>query len=228
MHSADGNLGGRPIDAGIGDGNAIVEARPRLGERLAAGEEVALDHGSHDRGVASGDLVEHGAEHLWLALGLPGGIAVTAIHHDGLGQPGFLQQALGLPDVSGAVIGAGGPAAQHDMAIGIAARHDGGSDAVMTDAEKSLGLRRRTDGVDGGLQAAVGAVLEAERHRQAGGHLPVGLRFGGARSDRAPADEVGDVLRRDGVEHLRRGGQAEIEHVAQEGAGKLEALRNVL
>ena len=44
---------------------------------------------------------------------------------------------------------------------------------------------------------AVGAVLEADRHRQARGQLAVDLALGGARADRAPADQVGDVLRRD-------------------------------
>jgi hypothetical protein len=75
---------------------------------------------------------------------------------------------------------------------------------------------------------AVGAVLEAEGHREAGGHLPVGLGFGGAGADGTPADEVGDVLRRDGIEKLGGGGQAEVEHVAQEGAAEAEAGGDVV
>ena len=50
--------------------------------------------------------------------------------------------------------------------------------------------------------AAVRAVLEADGERDAGRELAVELALGRPRADRAPGDEVGDVLRRDGVEQL--------------------------
>ena len=56
----------------------------------------------------------------------------------------------------------------------------------------------------------------------------MGLRLGGARTDRGPADQVGDVLRRDGVEQLRSGGKPEVEHVAQEGARDPQARRDIV
>ena len=58
------------------------------------------------------------------------------------------------------------------------------------------------------LHVAVGAVLEADRRRQPGRQFAVDLRFGGARADRPPADQVADVLRRDGVQELRPGRHA--------------------
>ena len=98
----------------------------------------------------------------------------------------------------------------------------------MLIAEEGLGLGCRPDRVDGGLDAAVRAILEAEGHRQAGRHLPVGLRFGGPGPDSAPAEEVGDVLRGDRIEHFRRRRQTEIEHGAQERAGEPQALGDVV
>ena len=57
-------------------------------------------------------------------------------------------------------------------------------------------------GVHGDLQVAVGAVLEADREGEAAGHLAVGLGFGGAGADGAPADHVGHIFRCDRIEHL--------------------------
>ena len=60
----------------------------------------------------------------------------------------------------------------------------------------------RLDGVGGDADVAVGAVLEADRRRQAAGQLAVHLAFGGARANRAPADQVADVLGRNHVQKL--------------------------
>ena len=168
------------------------------------------------------------AHDLGLALGLLGGVVVRAVDEDGLGQAGLGEELLGLRDVRGRIVRAGGAAAEDDVAVGIAARDDGGGGAVEVDAEKRVRLRGGLDGVDRGGDGAVGAVLETERHREAGGHLAVGLRLGGARADGGPADEVGDVLRRDRIEQLGGGRQAEVEHVAQEGAREPQAGGDVV
>ncbi len=153
---------------------------------------------------------------------------MRAVDEDGFGEVGFGEELLGLGDVGGRVVGAGGAAAKDDVAIGIAAGDDGGGGAVEVDAEEGLGLGGGLDGVDRGGDGAVGAVFETERHREAGGHLAVGLRFGGAGADGGPADEVGDVLWGDGVEKFGGGGQAEVEDVAEECAGEPEAVGDVV
>ena len=114
------------------------------------------------------------------------------------------------------------------MAVGVSACHDGGGDSLDANAQESLGLGCRQNGVDRGLHTAIRAVLEAKGHRKAGCHLPVGLRFGGPRANRAPTEEVGDVLRSDGIEQLRGRRQPEIKHGAQEGAGEPEAFSDVV
>ncbi len=50
------------------------------------------------------------------------------------------------------------------------------------------------------------------------------LRFGGARADRAPGDQVGGVLRRDGVEELRRARQAHLGQFPQQAARDAQAF----
>ncbi len=83
--------------------------------------------------------------------------------------------------------------------------------------------RRGATSVDGDLDVAVGAVLEPDRHREAGAELAVGLTLGGAGADRPPADRVGDVLRRDRIEELAADRQAGVEHLQQQLAGDPQA-----
>ncbi len=73
---------------------------------------------------------------------------------------------------------------------------------------KAVRVQGRLHGIDGDLQIAVGAVLEADREGEAAGHLAVGLRFGGAGADRPPTDQVGQIMRGDRVEHLAGDRQA--------------------
>jgi len=53
------------------------------------------------------------------------------------------------------------------------------------------------------------------------------LRLGGAGTDGTPADEVGDVLRGDGIEELGGGRQAEVEDFTEELAGEVETVLDV-
>jgi hypothetical protein len=87
--------------------------------------------------------------------------------------------------------------------------------ALVTD-RKVVRRLRGADRVDGDAHVAVGAVLEADRARQAGGQFAMHLRLGGARADRAPGDQVGGVLRRDRVEELGRAGQAHLVDLEQQ------------
>src|SRR6185312_482688 len=82
----------------------------------------------------------------------------------------------------------------------------------------------RLDGVDRDLRVPVGAVLEADRHREAAGQLAVGLALGGARAARPPADEVGEVLRRDHVEELAAGRHPQLGQVEQQAARDRQPL----
>ncbi len=69
-------------------------------------------------------------------------------------------------------------------------------------------LARGEHRVDRDLYIAVGAVLEADRRRESGRELAMDLGLGRARADRAPRDQVADVLRRDDVEEFAARGHA--------------------
>ena len=88
---------------------------------------------------------------------------------------------------------------------------------------KACGAAAARTRVDRDLDVAVGAVLEADRHREAGAELAVGLALGRAGADRPPGDGVGDVLRRDRVEELAADRQAEVDHLEQQLAGHPQA-----
>jgi hypothetical protein len=89
---------------------------------------------------------------------------------------------------------------------------------------KVVAARRRLDGVGGDADVAVGAVLEADGRRQARRQFAVHLAFGGARADGAPGDQVADVLRRDHVQELAAGGQAQAVDLDQQLARDAQAF----
>jgi hypothetical protein len=199
----------------------------RLREFLAAADEIALQHRADDGLLPGGTLAHDLAEDIWHAAVVLGAVAVAGVDHDrGFQLRGF-EAVDGLHDIVRAVVGAAFTAAQDDVAVGIAAGGHGGGHAVLVHAEEGLRLHRGLDRVDGGHDVPKGAVLEPERHREAGGHLAMRLRFRRARTDGAPRDQIGDVLRRDGIQQLRGRGQAEIEHITQDAPRQAQAVGDV-
>ena len=76
-------------------------------------------------------------------------------------------------------------------------------------------MPRSANGVDRHLHVSVGAVLEADWHREARGQLAVDLAFDGARADCTPADELRVILAEGRVEKLGCDGHppaGEIDH----------------
>jgi hypothetical protein len=80
------------------------------------------------------------------------------------------------------------------------------------------------DRVGRDLDVAIRPVLEADRRRQPRGELAVHLALRGARADRAPAHEVGDVLRADRVEELAGGRHAQAVDLQQQLARDAQPL----
>ena len=78
------------------------------------------------------------------------------------------------------------------------------------------------------MNRAVGAVLEADGTGEAGCQLAVDLAFGRARADRAPTDEIANVLRGNGVQVLSAAADAELHNVPQQRSGRLEASVDVV
>ena len=102
-----------------------------------------------------------------------------------------------------------------------------GRDALLGDADEMVAPGRGLDCVDGDLDAAIGAVLEADGERNARGKLAVELRFRRAGADGAEADQVVEVLGGDGVEHFGDDGKTNLGDVDKELAGGAEAFVDV-
>ncbi len=115
-------------------------------------------------------------------------------------------------------------ATQDDVAILVAGGGDDRRMAALGHREEMMRLRRGLDRIDGDLDVAVGAILEADRARQAGRQFAVHLRFGGAGADRTPAHQVGEVLRADHVEELGAGRQADLVDFHQQFARHAQAV----
>jgi hypothetical protein len=215
-------LGLAPAQARIGDRHTALQRHTRH-QVLPAGLEVALDHQTDDPSLAAGHLRGHVVRHLDLPLVALGGVGVRAVHHHALGQAGLAQGGAGGLHIGGTVVGLA-PAAQDHVAGVVAAGLEHRRLAHLGHAHEGVRRARRDDRIGRHLHAAIGAVLEADRARQAAGELAVRLALGGARADRAPGHQVGDVLRAQQVEELAAGRQARRGHVEQQLAGAAQAL----
>ena len=102
------------------------------------------------------------------------------------------------------------------MYVRVSARLHDRREPLLRDAHERVGGARRAHRVDRDADGAVRPVLEPDRERDARRELAVQLRLRRARADRAPRDEVRDVLRRDGVEQLGADGHAQVREVAEQ------------
>ena len=141
---------------------------------------------------------------------------MTAIDHEAGLQSGLAQTPFGLRGVARLVIPALAPPAQDDVAVRVARGGDDRSAAVLVDAEETVRRACREQGVERGLDAAVRAVFETDRHRKSAGHLAVRLGFRRARADGGPTHHVGQVLRHDRIEKFGGGGQTERRNFEQD------------
>jgi hypothetical protein len=96
--------------------------------------------------------------------------------------------------------------------------------AALRDRQEVVRRGRGLDRIHGDLHVAIGAVLESDRAREARGELAMHLAFRGARTDGAPGDQVGDVLRRDHVEVLGACGQLEVGDLGEDPACESQAF----
>ena len=148
MGFTDERLRGVPIDAGIGNRDAIAQLGDGLGEWLAAGAQVAFDHRSDEALRAAVHLRNKGTKDLRLALRVLGGIVVGTVDEDRGREAGLGEERFRLPDMIGREVGAGGTAAQDDVAIRVAIGGDGRGAALQIDAEEGLCLPGGLDRVD--------------------------------------------------------------------------------
>jgi len=158
-----------------------------------------------------------------LLLRVLAAVVVGGVDDEALRQPGDAERDQRVLDLGHVVVRHPVAAAQDDVAVGVAGGVEDGGRAGVVDAGEGVLGGGGADRVDRDLDVAVGAVLEADRHREAGAELAVRLALRGARADRPPGDRVGDVLRRDRVEELAADREAELDHFEQQLAGDPQA-----
>uniref|UniRef100_A0A914XQ04 Uncharacterized protein n=1 Tax=Panagrolaimus superbus TaxID=310955 RepID=A0A914XQ04_9BILA len=184
---------------------------------------MALDHHTNDALFAVFQLNGDVLDHLRLVFRVLQAVGMAGVDHQARRQLGLGQHLAGIGDAACVIVRLLA-AAQDHMAIRIAGgRYDGGT-TLLGDRQEVVRIGRCTHRVGGDLHIAIGAVLEADRARQTRGQLTMHLAFGGTCADRAPCHQVGDVLRRDHIEELDTGRQAELVDVAQQAAGDAQAL----
>src|SRR5207248_8831370 len=174
-----------PAHARVGDRLPVAQ-RATGGQILPALDEEALHHHADDRRLTARDLARDVVADHRLPAVILAAVAVTAVDHQPRRQAGVAERRGGLADVGCVVIRAALPTAQDDVAVGIAARGDDRAKPLLGNAEEPMRVRARADGVDGELHVAVGAGLQAEVHREAGGRLAMDLALARARAGRAP------------------------------------------
>ena len=96
------------------------------------------------------------------------------------------------------------------MAERVAPRVEHSAAAFDGHAEKALRGRCRFERVDGDLDIAVRAVLEADGRRETAGDFAMGLGLGRARADGGPGNEIAQILWCNRVERFRSGAEPEL------------------
>ena len=145
MRFAEDAFGGGPVEAGVGDADAVFEFGA-VGDGLVAFFEVAFDHEADEGFVAAGALFDDDAGDFLLLAMLFVGVGVAAIDHEDGILSAFLEGGDGFGDAFGIVIGAGASAAKNYVAEGISFGADDGGEAVLIDTEKTM---RGAGGVHG-------------------------------------------------------------------------------
>src|SRR2546430_632519 len=195
-----------PAEAGVGDALAEAQRLARL-QLLAPFHQVRLDHHAHDALPATGGLLGVAGWHGGLAVVPVGAGGVRAADRQPLRQLGALELLAGRLHARRVIVRLLA-ATQDDVAVVVAARLHDRHLAALVHRQEMVLLACGEDRVHGDSHVAVGAVLEADRRRQAGCQLAMYLAFGGTRADRAPGHQVADVLRRNHVEELAAGGHS--------------------
>jgi hypothetical protein len=92
---------------------------------------------------------------------------VAAVDHHALREAGLGELGGNGGDVAGVVIWALVRAAEDDVRRGVAFSLDDGRETLFGDGEEDVLTAGGADGVEGDVDRAVGAVLEADRRREA-------------------------------------------------------------
>lgn len=155
------------------------------------------------------------------------GVTVRAVDHEDLGLLLGAESLTGSLDASAVIVGTSVATAQDDETVLVTGGLGDCSQTLLGDTEEAVGVRGGANGVDSDSQVTVGAVLVTDGEGQTRGELAVKLGLGGAGADCAQRDQVCQVLRGDGVEHLGGDGESGAGQVGVQLTGDAQTLVDV-
>ena len=170
--------------------------------------DVALDHDTHDALLAVGDLLGQAGGNLGLVLVVLERVAVAAVDHQALLKPSLSESGLGLGDALSIVVGATRATTQDDEAVLVANGAHDGHHTGLGHRQEVMGVFDGANGINGHSESAVGSVLEANGEAETASQLAVELTLRCPGADSANAEQVGQELGADGVQHLAGNGHA--------------------
>ena len=128
---------------------------------------------------------------------------MAAVHHQFAAHAGFLKLRNCVFNVFRAVIRLF-TATQNRMAVRVAAGVDNRGMTGFGYRQEVVRMIGGADGVNGNFQIAVCTVFKTDRAGKAAGQFAVYLAFSRTRTNRAPRNQVGVVLRRNHVQEFSR------------------------
>jgi hypothetical protein len=178
--------------------------------------DVTLNHDTHDTCLTLGDLLGQDVRDLGLVLVILLRVAVAAVNHQARVETLLLEVCARILDADLIVVCALLSTAQNDEAVLVTDGTDNGDNTGLRDGEEVVRVLDRANGVNGDTKGAICAVLEAHREGQARSKLTVELRLGRPGADGTNTEQIGQELRRDGIQHLAGQRHALLSQVNEE------------
>ena len=135
-----------PAKAAVRDRHAVTQRRA---QRLAAFEQMALDHHADQRSITLQALFKHVVEHGWLTQRVFAAVGMAAVDHDPCRDLQSGQIAVHLGDAVAVVVRPAMAATQHQVGVGIARRLNDCRMPLAIDAEMAMRMGGRAHGVAG-------------------------------------------------------------------------------
>ena len=170
---------------------------------MAAFNQVAFHHHAHNVFFTGFQLRCNIARHVHLFAEVFTAVGMAAVHHQVAAHAGFLKLRHRVFNVFRAVIRLF-TATQNRMAVRVAAGVDNRRMTGFGYRQEVVRMIGGADGIDGDFQVAVRTVFKTDRAGEAAGQFAVYLAFSRARTNRAPRNQVGVVLRRNHVQEFSR------------------------
>jgi len=186
--------------------------------------DVTLDHNTHDSSLTGGNLLAKNSCDLRLVLVVLLRVTVAAIDHETGGEALGLKLLLGVLDARSVVVGALLSSAKDHETVRVTHGADDGGDTGLGDGEEVVRVLDGADRIDGDVQSAVRAVLEADGEGQTRGQFTVDLGLGRASTNSANGQTVSQELRRDGIQHLASNRHALVGQVNEHLARRAQTL----